>query len=108
MSGSGEFKPVTWQGGETTDLALLPKRFDRFAAEMRTALELLGLQILPIVKRLDHTTSDLAIRMTSMNRDLTQLSQRVTALEKRVAKKQSRSPTKRPPPAKARTRKAKK
>lgn len=100
---SDDFKPVTALGGETSDLALLPRRFDRFAIEMRTSLELLGMQLLPAINRLDHTATDLAIRMTSMNRDLTHLSKRVAALEKKNAqKKRTRTTPKKRPKRRAR------
>lgn len=63
-----EFKPVTRE--DVTDLALLPKRFEFFVAEMRDALR----PIAETLIRIDTTLRDLAQRQL-------ELEQRVTALE---------------------------
>jgi hypothetical protein len=58
------FKALT--AADVTDLALLPHRFDRFEASVKSEFTLLGDRILPTLDRIDHAIVDLAIRVTQL------------------------------------------
>lgn len=79
------FKPAT--AADVTDLELLPRRFEQFAAEVRTSFELLGEKILPKLERIEVAITDLAQRMGALERAQLALDARVTALEARAHKK---------------------
>ncbi len=79
MSGGGPdgpFVPVSRE--DVSDLAGLPRRFDRFAEEVRTSFDMLGAQILPAINRIEQGLADLRLEMRS---ELNDLHRRVSALE---------------------------
>lgn len=82
MIASDKFRPGTRD--DVSDLALLPRRFDRFVIEIRTSFEVLTDKILPTIQKLNQTQADIVARLTSMNQDLTRLSIRVAHLERLV------------------------
>lgn len=53
---------------DVTDEALLPKRFDAFAAEMRAAFEMLGDKILPAIHRVEAKVIDTIERVGKLER----------------------------------------
>lgn len=79
--GSDGYQPVTRD--DVSDLALLPRRFDLFAAEVKQGFEILANQILPKLDRIAATQSD-------QGHELAQLSKRVAALELHVHKRKPR------------------
>lgn len=62
--------------GELDDARILPGEFRAFRAETRTALELLTLQLLPLIKRANDEADDLKERMADAEA-------RIAALEDR-------------------------
>lgn len=84
-----KFKPV--QSADVTDLALLPKRFDLFASEVRDAFgrltTQLGDRIIPMLERIESRLSDMEVRVDRLERGHDDLKKRVAALETRRTKK---------------------
>jgi hypothetical protein len=85
------FRPVRPE--DVTDLALLPRRFDMFAAEVKAGFELLGNKLLPAMERVEHAITDLAARVTALEKakhvadDIHEaMLKRIRALEIRVRK----------------------
>lgn len=74
-----KFKPV--HAAELTDERGLYGEFRAFRSEMRTALELLTLQLLPLMKRQGEKIDDLEERVTANET-------RITALEAKPKRKQ--------------------
>ena len=74
-----KFKPV--HAAELTDERGLYGEFRAFLSEMRTALELLTLQLLPLMKRQGEKIDDLEERVTANET-------RITALEAKPKRKQ--------------------
>lgn len=70
-------------GDDVDDLALLPRRFDHFAAEVRQSFEILANQILP---KLDA----IAAKQTEQGEDIAALKVRMAAVEKHVFKRKPR------------------
>jgi hypothetical protein len=85
---SEEFRPV--RPDEVSDLALLPKRFDAFAAEVRSSFELLGNKILPALERLEEAMAELGQRVTRLEASQTSTEHRLAALEARATKRKPR------------------
>jgi hypothetical protein len=83
-----EFNPV--KAADVSDLAGLPRRFDAFAAEIRTALELLTTQLLPAINRINDRLDDDAIRLNRIEKKHNDLDQRVAALEQRAKQQRKR------------------
>lgn len=54
--------------GDNSDLALLPRRFDLFATEVREGLDAIGKQFLPILNRLESAFATLLDRQTQTER----------------------------------------
>lgn len=85
MPPAKKFKPVT--PADVTDLALLPRRFDLFAEEVRTSFTLLGDKILPAIGRIEAAIVDIGQRVTSVEREVRDLAERVEALEIKKSRK---------------------
>lgn len=90
-TGTDGYKPVTRD--DVSDLALLPRRFDLFAAEVKQGFEMLANQILPKLDRIVATQTDQGYELTQLRRDHTQLTKRVAELERR-GQVQARKPRK--------------
>lgn len=73
-----KFNPV--KAGELTDERGLYGEFRSFRAEMRTAFEMLTMQLLPLIKRQGEEIDDLKERVTATEA-------RITALEDRPKRK---------------------
>lgn len=76
---SDDYKPVTRE--DVTDLALLPKRFDMFATEVRQSFELLNERLIPMLTRIEERLDDLGVRMSRIEREQHDHAARITALE---------------------------
>ena len=76
---SDDYKPVTRE--DVTDLALLPKRFDLFAAEVRQSFELLTERLIPALTRIEEKLEDFGVRLSRLERAHTDHAARITALE---------------------------
>lgn len=72
--------------GELDDLALLPKRFDMFAAEVRGSFELLGNKILPTLDVIKQSVGALIARVEHLERKQHDTDDRLKALERQKAK----------------------
>lgn len=77
-----EHRPVTRE--ETTDLALLPQRFEQFVVEMRLAVELLGEKILPALNKFSEAMQDATLRIDQLERFRVEHEHRLTELEKKA------------------------
>lgn len=77
--------PIT--AADVTDLAGLPRRFDMFAAEVRTSFELLTERLVPFMTRIDAAIDDLAVRLDNLERGQVDVRQRIEALERNAAKR---------------------
>lgn len=75
------FDPV--KTGELDDTRTLPGEFRAFRAEMRTTLELLTLQLLPLIKRANDEADDLKERMADAEARLAVLEDRPRLRAKR-------------------------
>lgn len=73
----------THSAGSLDDVALLPGEFRAFRAEMRTTLELLTLQLLPLIKRANDEADDLKERMADAEARLAVLEDRPRLRAKR-------------------------
>lgn len=69
-----KFNPV--KAGELTDERGLYGEFRAFRAEMRTAFEMLTMQLLPLIKRQGEEIDDLKERVTATEARLTALEDR--------------------------------
>ena len=76
---SDEYKPVTRE--DVTDLALLPKRFDLFATEVRQSFELLTERLIPALTRIEEKLEDFGVRLARLERGHTDHAARIAALE---------------------------
>ena len=65
---------------DVNDLSLLPRRFDAFAAEVRTSFEVLGDKLLPAIERIHLAIEDMARRLSDIEK-------RVLALETKPRRK---------------------
>lgn len=75
------FKPVTRD--DMTDLALLPRRFDMFAYEVKQSFETLTGKILPFMQRVEHAINDLSRRVGDLEQAKHAIHDRLAALERR-------------------------
>ena len=82
------FTPVTRE--DVSDLHSLPKRFDMFAAEIRSSFELLGNRILPFIAKVESTLVDISERVSTIERWKNQADDRLAALE-RISKPRPRA-----------------
>lgn len=85
-----KFQPVTRD--DVTDLAGLPMRFDRFAAEVRTNFELIGHQIMSMLKKHDELLIDAHQRISSNEMEIQKLRHEIDTLKKRRRKNERKSP----------------
>jgi hypothetical protein len=76
---SDDYKPVTRE--DVTDLALLPKRFDLFAHEVRQSFELLTERLIPALTRIEEKLEDFGVRIARLERGQVDNTARITALE---------------------------
>lgn len=76
---SDDYKPVTRE--DVTDLALLPKRFDLFAHEVRQSFELLTERLIPALTRIEEKLEDFGVRIARLERGQVDTTARITALE---------------------------
>lgn len=74
-----EFTPGTAE--DVTDLELLPRRFDLFAAEMRQRFELLDLKLPAALDRIASALGDIAERLGRLESEQHDTKQRVHSLE---------------------------
>lgn len=77
-----KFRPV--QAADVTDLALLPRRFDALASEVRLGFEMFGNKILPALDRIRDAIEDLAVRVTRLEKDWLAADKRLTAIEQEI------------------------
>lgn len=80
-----EFKPT--DRGDVDDLALLPRRFELFASEVRQSFEMLGDKILPALTRIEEAVIDLGERVSRLERDAVEVNRRIAALEQKVSRR---------------------
>lgn len=73
------YRPVTRE--DVTDIALLPRRFDLFAAEVRTSLELLGEKVIQTLARIERAQLELARRLDHVEQRAISNTERIEALE---------------------------
>lgn len=84
--------------GDLSDLELLPKRFDMFAAEMRSSLELLVNKFIPAIesirdelKVMRDDVRAISHQQTRIASDLDDTNKRVSALEAALSKRPKRA-----------------
>lgn len=66
-----------------SELELLPRRFDMFAAEVKQSFELLMVKLLPFMQRVEHAITDLGDRVRELERAKHEIQDRLAALEAR-------------------------
>jgi hypothetical protein len=89
-------EPTFFRPGELDDLALLPRRFDMLESEVRSGFEILSIKLLPFMERVERAITDIALRVSELERarrvaeDLHKgLVRRVIALEGRPKRKRA-------------------
>lgn len=87
MSGLAEdkFVPVTRE--DVSDLNSLPRRFDSFAAEVRTNFSVLAEKLLPAIDRIHSALDDIAFRLTHLERAHAETEKRLAVLEAKRKKR---------------------
>jgi len=73
--------PRFYGPGELTDVALLPKRFELHAAEVRDSFKLLGDRILPTITRVEEQLTSLTVRVGELEQAQHRTDDRLAALE---------------------------
>ena len=81
MSADG-FKPITRD--EVSELALLPRRFDQFASEVRQSFELLAEKLIPTLARLEEVIADHGRRLSDLEQHQRRTDDRLAVLEAKL------------------------
>src|SRR5882672_3633857 len=82
-------------GHGSDDLALLPRRFDFFASEMRSSLLELREKIIPLLERIQFAIEDIAERVSRLEKKQHETDDRLNALEAARAKRKLGSKSRR-------------
>ena len=82
------FKPVTRD--DMTDLALLPRRFDMFAFEVKESFTRLSAKLLPFMQRMEAAVTDIRERVGELERHRIRLEDRIEALEQKPKRRKAK------------------